>query len=783
LVPPTGATDYITIRSSAPDSSLPPAGTRITPAYASLLPKIRSTQGNPAFRASRGSSYWRLLFLEIYPTTNLVANLVEFGNANSTQTTLADVPHHLVIDRCYLHGDPAFGQRRGVALNSAQTVIANSYFSDFKGISQDTQTMGGWNGPGPFTIENNYLEAAGENIMFGGNDPAIPNLIPSNIVIRRNLITKPLAWRTQSWTVKNLIELKNAQRVTIEGNVIENNWAAGQQGYAIVLTPRNADKTAPWTTVRDITIRNNIIRRIAGGFNILGYDYNAPTQQTERITIRNNLIYDLSTSYVAPGTVAPGIFVIAGGGPRDITIDHNTVDNNGSNTITLYGGTAPTGTRIYGLVLTNNLLRDNLYGIMGQGSSEGTATLNMYTGSPVVTRNAIGGASASLYPSGNDFPSMAQWIADFVNPAAGDYHLRSSSLSRGAATDGKDIGVDYAALNAAMGVPTAPTMPTPYGGTAPAVPGSIQVERYDNGGTGVAYRDSSAGNAGGAFRSDDVDIAATTDTGGGYLVGWTSAGDWLAYSVNVATAGTYTFEFRVASSGTGGTFHLEAGGVNKTGALTVPNTGGWQTWTTISKTGVSLAAGPQVFRLVMDSVGAGGAVGNFNWFRVTAGATGGSTPFSGTPIPLPGTIQAENFDQGGAGVAYLDSSAGNAGNVYRTTDVDLQASTDTGGGYHVAWVSAPEWLKYTVNVTTAGTYNLSVRVASLGQGGRFHIEVDGIDRTGPLTVPNTGGWHLWTTLTRSGVSLTAGAHAVRLVFDAKSTAGVVGNFNWIRVAP
>ena len=265
------------------------------------------------------------------------------------------------------------------------------------------------------------------------------------------------------------------------------------------------------------------------------------------------------------------------------------------------------------------------------------------------------------------------------------------------------------------------------------------------------------------------------------MVGWTSAGDWLAYSVNVAAAGTYTFEFRVASSGAGGTFHIETGGVNKTGAVTVPNTGGWQTFATVPKTGVTLAAGPQVLRLVMDSVGSGGAVGNFNWFRVTAAASG-STPFSGTPIALPGTVQVEHFDNGGAGVAYVDSSAGNAAGAFRSTDVDLQATTDSGGGYNLAWVSPGEWLAYSVNVTTPGTYAISVRVASLGVGGRFHIEIDGVN-VGALTVPNTGGWQVWTTLTGPGVAFTVGAHRLRLVIDSASSAGIVGNFNWIRVGP
>ena len=101
-------------------------------------------------------------------------------------------------------------------------------------MQQDTQAICGWNGPGPVPIENNYLEAAGENIMFGGTRPGIPNLVPSDITIRRNQLSKPLAWMAQAWTVKNLLEFKNAQNVLVEGNTIENNWAAGQQGYAIV---------------------------------------------------------------------------------------------------------------------------------------------------------------------------------------------------------------------------------------------------------------------------------------------------------------------------------------------------------------------------------------------------------------------------------------------------------------------------------------------------------------------------------------------------------------------
>jgi hypothetical protein len=330
---------------------------------------------------------------------------------------------------------------------------------------------------------------------------------------------------------------------------------------------------------------------------------------------------------------------------------------------------------------------------------------------------------------------------------------------------------------------------TPYGGTPVSLPGTIQTENFDEGGAGFAYVDTSPGNTGGQYRTTDVDVGAATDTGGGYRLGWIDAGEWLNYTVNVAAAGTYDIEVRVASNGTGGTFHIEVGGVDKTGPMSVPNTGGWQAWATIRRNGVTLGAGQQVWRLVMDGLGPSGAVGNINWIRVvTTGGQpppppppAGSTPFSGTPIALPGQIEAEDFDAGGAEVAYRDQSAGNTGGAYRSTDVDVGAATDTGGGFRLGWIDADEWLNYTVNVAAAGTHTIDVRVASNGQGGTFHIEVNGVDKTGPMTVPNSGGWQAWRTIRKTGVTLGAGPQVWRLVMDSVGTTGAVGNINWIRV--
>jgi hypothetical protein len=610
-LPAKGGTSYITIRSAAADTSLPGAGVRMTPSYASLLPKIRSNQNGPALRTSSGATYWKLLFLELAPAvSNASANLVELGAAGSSQSSLSGVPQHLVIDRCYLHGDSSWGQRRGVALNSGDAQIVNSYFSDFKGVSQDTQAIAAWNGPGPFLIENNYVEAAGENILFGGSDPSIPNLVPSNITIRRNLITKQTTWMSESWTVKNLVELKNAEHVTVEGNTIQNNWAAGQQGYSILMTPRNQSGTAPWTIVKDVTVQNNVIRHMAAAFNILGYDNLATSLQTQDIVIRNNLVYDVTTAWQTPNHPAPARLAIIGGGPKNITIDHNTVDNNGTSTIFFYGGYAPSGVQIPGTEITNNLLRDNAYGIYGDKYGEGSVGLQAYAPTAVVVRNTFAGGAAKQYPTGNDFPALTQWFTDFVGESAGDYRLTSTSLSNNSGTDGKDLGVDFTELNAALSGSSAPASNPPPSAI------KIEFENYDSGGEGVAYHDTTSGNAGGVYRSNNVDIQPTTDTGGGYDIAWVVAGEWLNYTTTIATAGTYSFDFRVASRDAGGSFHVEVDGVKKTGSISVPDTGGWQSWKTITQTGVSLSAGTHVVRIVMDTNGARGFVANFNWFAI-----------------------------------------------------------------------------------------------------------------------------------------------------------------------
>ncbi|HEY1911253.1 MAG TPA: carbohydrate-binding protein [Vicinamibacterales bacterium] len=434
-LPVKSGSSYITIRSAAPDASLPPDGTRVLPSNAGQLARIQGgVAGLPAIITAVGAHHYRLMFLELV-NTYAANDIVELGDGSAVQSTTSSIAHDLIIDRCYIHGSATAGQKRGVALNSASTSILNSYIADIKSSQADSQAIAGWNGPGPYTITNNYLAASGENILFGGSDPYVPNLVPSDIVIRQNYITKPTSWRGTSWTVKNLIELKNAQRVTIDGNIIENCWLAGQDGFAFMLTPRNQDGTAPWSVVQQVQVTNNIIRHVASGFDILGTDDINPSQPLNGITIQNNLFLDISTSW---GGQARTIMTLGG---SNIKFDHNTVFSDGASV--LYADV----TRVTGFTFTNNIVPDNAWAIMGSGASPGNGTIAIFYPSATFSRNVFIGGNSSTYPTGNFFPANVSAVG-FVDAANGNYALTSGSPYKTGATDGTAIGADPSVINA-----------------------------------------------------------------------------------------------------------------------------------------------------------------------------------------------------------------------------------------------------------------------------------------------------------------------------------------------
>jgi len=445
VLPAKDGTKPILVRTSAFDRRLPLDGGRIDPAFADLLPKLKSPNNDPVLRTAPGASHWRLMLLE-FVGNGSNGNMIELGDGSNAQRTGDSVPTDLVLDRLLVRGDSERGQKRGIALNSGSTTIRNSYIADIKSFGQESQAVAGWNGPGPFVIENNFLEAAGVNILIGGADPAIPDLIPTDVTIRRNHITKNPDWRSSKWTVKNLLELKTGRRVLIEGNLIEYCWTAAQPGYAVLFTVRNQDGRAPWTTIEDVSFKNNIVRHSAGGINILGTDNNEPSRIASNISIQNNLFYDINHREWSGN----GAFLLIGGKAANVVVDHNTVLHTG-NLVTAYGDTRGTPDPMPGFRFTNNLAQHNANGLFGNAVGVGSQAINAYFPDGVVRANVMAGGQASRYPSGNFFPSVTQFMTDFIDAAKDDFRLTPRSAYRGAGTDGADLGVNHAQLNRALG--------------------------------------------------------------------------------------------------------------------------------------------------------------------------------------------------------------------------------------------------------------------------------------------------------------------------------------------
>lgn len=441
----TGA-GWITIRTSAADSQLPAPGQRITPAYAPVLPKIVTTGAWAALTTDRGAHHFRFVGVEFAVASGVSLNYGIVTLGDPADTLVSQLPHHLVFDRVYVHGGTTGNVRRGIAMNSASTAVIDSHISEIHEVGADSQAIASWNGTGPFKIVNNYLEAAGENVLFGGADPTIVNLVPSDIEVRRNLMSKPRKWRIgdaayagTAWTVKNIFELKNAQRVLIEGNRFEYNWPHAQNGFSILFTVRNQQGTAPWSVVQDVTFVNNVVQHVAAGINLLGSDDINPSQTTRRVRIANNLFVDVN----AANWGGNGRLLQVLDGPIDVEVEHNTAFPSGEMLI-------GSGRAASNFTFRNNLVTHGGYGVGGDGTfGNPLATLATYFPNAAFVANGLIGASASLYPAGNYFPASIAAVA-FVNAGAGDYRLSAASPLKDAGTDGRDVGVDIDALNAAL---------------------------------------------------------------------------------------------------------------------------------------------------------------------------------------------------------------------------------------------------------------------------------------------------------------------------------------------
>jgi hypothetical protein len=488
---------WIIIRTSAPDSSLPPPGTRLTPCYAGVSslagrPRLNCAStakllatiefngegGSGPLIFSAGASHYRLIGLEVRRAASSAAvyDLIEFNGP-------AD---HVVFDRMWIHGTAQGDTVRGIFLGPSRFVaVVDSFFSDFHCAVKsspcvDTQAICGGIGDGdmgPYKIVNNFLEASGENILFGGGRAT---MTPKDIEIRHNHMFKPLTWMKgqagyvggpggNPFIVKNLLELKNAQRVLIDGNVMENSWGGFTQvGFAIVLTPKNQSSTfgtniCPMCQVTDVTIRYNSISHVGAGLQISNaLAGTAPALDGQRYSIHDIVIDDIDgRKYDGPGELAQ-VSVVAGSPLlQNVTINHVTAFP--SHMLFMIGDMVGTSSQMKNFVFTNSIVSAGTFPVWSTGGGPANCAFHdiplttftaCFSGSTFAANAII--APPPSYPSAawpaNNFFSPSAAAVRFVNyndGNGGDYHLQPSSRYKGKGTDGKDLGADVDAIHAA----------------------------------------------------------------------------------------------------------------------------------------------------------------------------------------------------------------------------------------------------------------------------------------------------------------------------------------------
>lgn len=484
---------WIVIRTSTPDATLPAEGNRMTPCYAG----VASLPGRPAFSCGQpqrllatityqgaasgpivfasGANHYRLIGLEI---TRVASN----GNpvVALIAPELGGSADHIVLDRLYIHGTPRDETRRGVALSGSTNIaVQDSYISDFhcnvQGACTDSQAVSGGTGSlptGPIRVVDNFLEAAGENVIFGGGTA---DQTPADIEIRLNHFFKPMFWMKgqpgfagPAFVVKNHFELKNAQRVLFDSNVLENSWGGfSQSGFSIVLTPKNQTianrSVCPLCQVTDVTVRNVTISHVGGGFQIANVldDGGGAAKAGERYSIHDVIVDDIDDVKYSGHGVFAQVSTIASPLLKDVSIDHITAFPPHA----MLNTSAPPGVQMPGFSFTNTIVTSGEYAITSTGAF-GTAdcansdipkvTVKLCFSGYSFASNAILDAPAqypsSMWPSGNWFYNSpeAMSFVNYNNGKSGDYHLLASSPAKGAATDGTDLGANVKAVLAAV---------------------------------------------------------------------------------------------------------------------------------------------------------------------------------------------------------------------------------------------------------------------------------------------------------------------------------------------
>ena len=483
---------YITVRTDTPDSNLPPEGTRISPAWGG----VASLPGRPPFAQPPGGPA-KLLATVVTrrPEGVSVGDHVRFigiewttpPEANIGRVVTAEHTDHVIFDRNWVHpaNGAEVGHGVGMVHGSHTIAVINSYISGLNCIARtgkctDATGVGGGGGDQPIStlkIYNNFIEAAGENVLFGGSAATI---VPTDIEIRRNHLFRPMLWKEgepgytptasgNPYIVKNNFELKSAVRLLFEANLLENSWGGfSQTGFSILLTPKNQSNKCPVCRVNDITVRFNRIRNVAGVLQIANAlsKLGGSPADGGRYSIHDLFADDLHDKDYKGG--GPFLILVSGGPPvHDVQIDHVT----GFVTSVLLS-ILNNGPKLPNFTLTNSVFSvgDRRPPVASAGGGpQGCASKNQGLGSEAVLQacfdpykfdNNLIISRRGSFPKGNIVVGSpeAAGIRDLKDSVGKDPRLCHAkgpgcpkvSPGAGAASDGRDLGADIDAVEAAI---------------------------------------------------------------------------------------------------------------------------------------------------------------------------------------------------------------------------------------------------------------------------------------------------------------------------------------------
>lgn len=379
----------------------------------------------------------------------------------------------------------------------------------------------------------------------------------------------------------------NVNNVALNANTgnnltVTNNFVRGTGDDAIAINSVAYNGSTTYNPMSNVTVANNTSVAPWGGKGVAIYGGGGHH-------VQNNYVSD-TARYIGIGA---GRFGDNGSDLTSATVSGNLIVRSGGNAYDQsqpalhigIGGDGHDHGSVDNVTVSGNTITNAVYNAVGFSQSTNTHLQNNTIISP--WRNGIV-ISPPFYPAptgsatitGNTVTGLPSGMSPYINYSSGFTASVSGNSWQNSSNEG------------------------PFGGTPAAVPGTVQAENYDTGGQGVAYNVASVNGTANGYRADGVDLESTSDTGGGYNVGWTGGGQWFRYTVNVASAGRYTVSLRVAApSAVTGALHLsDASGTNLSGSVAVPATGAWQNWTTVTAT-VTLPAGRQVLTLSQDNGG------------------------------------------------------------------------------------------------------------------------------------------------------------------------------------